>query len=308
MVTPDGLPLTQPEAQLLPSLSGLSVQTLADFSRRLLPGYQPGQEVGHGRGAGGWDCCRGAGLGPAAQLAAMPNCSRQGGPCPPAVQLDPEQQPASHEGGEQRCFADAFFCGRNFPQARWPLPEEEAAMPPQQVTERLRKEVPFEPYSFGQAAVAYHTQAALAAQQMQRRQWPMAAGGGVQDGISLQEEAAAAGAPQERAATTGRLRILLVKRGGEGRQVLNAADLLAACNSWQYRPPNSTAVITAQCSEVRRLVGGGDGAMQERGAVAATWPDPQAVHLPSALTPPGRRRRLRCPTSPRALRRHGRPT
>ncbi len=45
VVTPDGLPLTQPESQLLPTLSKLSVQTLADFSRRLLPGHQIGQEV-----------------------------------------------------------------------------------------------------------------------------------------------------------------------------------------------------------------------------------------------------------------------
>lgn len=37
--------MTQPEAQLLPTLSRLSVQSLADFSRRLLPGYQIGQEV-----------------------------------------------------------------------------------------------------------------------------------------------------------------------------------------------------------------------------------------------------------------------
>ena len=49
VVTPDGLPLTQPEAQLLPTLSTLSVQSLADFSRRLLPGYRPGEEVSGGR-------------------------------------------------------------------------------------------------------------------------------------------------------------------------------------------------------------------------------------------------------------------
>lgn len=53
-MTPDGLPLTQPEASLLPTLSQLSVQSLADFSRRLLPGYQPGQEVGGGCCFQGW--------------------------------------------------------------------------------------------------------------------------------------------------------------------------------------------------------------------------------------------------------------
>lgn len=66
VVTPDGLPLTQPESQLLPTLSKLSVQSLADFSRRLLPGHQIGQEVRaqswlaksrKGRCAAGWVPC-----------------------------------------------------------------------------------------------------------------------------------------------------------------------------------------------------------------------------------------------------------
>ena len=39
--TPDGLALTQPEAQLLPVLSNMSVPSWADFSRRLPPGYDP---------------------------------------------------------------------------------------------------------------------------------------------------------------------------------------------------------------------------------------------------------------------------
>lgn len=43
-VTPEGLPLTQPEAALLPMLSPLSVQTMAEFSSRLPWGYRP--EVG----------------------------------------------------------------------------------------------------------------------------------------------------------------------------------------------------------------------------------------------------------------------
>lgn len=40
-VTPEGLPLTQPEAALLPLLSPLSVQTMAEFSSRLPGGYRP---------------------------------------------------------------------------------------------------------------------------------------------------------------------------------------------------------------------------------------------------------------------------
>ncbi|KAL4424793.1 hypothetical protein ABPG77_000833 [Micractinium sp. CCAP 211/92] len=39
--TPDGLAMTQPEAQLLPVLSNMSVVSWADFSRRLPPDYNP---------------------------------------------------------------------------------------------------------------------------------------------------------------------------------------------------------------------------------------------------------------------------
>lgn len=60
MVTPDGLPLTMPEAALLPPLSRLSVQSMADFSRRLPPGLRLGQQVGR---LGCCTCCCSAGLG-----------------------------------------------------------------------------------------------------------------------------------------------------------------------------------------------------------------------------------------------------
>jgi hypothetical protein len=45
VITPDGLALTGPEAALLPPLSALSVQSMADFSRRLPPRLHPGQQV-----------------------------------------------------------------------------------------------------------------------------------------------------------------------------------------------------------------------------------------------------------------------
>jgi hypothetical protein len=41
VVTPEGLAMTPPEAQLLPPVTQLSVQTWADFSRRLPPEYDP---------------------------------------------------------------------------------------------------------------------------------------------------------------------------------------------------------------------------------------------------------------------------
>lgn len=172
----------------------------------------------------------------------------------PSWQLDASQPPASFEGGEQRCFQDLFVCGRNFPLARGLAPAEEAALTPQQQAERLAQEVPIEPFSFGQAVVAYQTQAARAAGQ--------ASAGNVQDGISLQEAAATAGtagSAGERAKTSGRLKVLLIKRGGEGRQLLNAAELLQACNSWSWVPPGSGEAVTADCREVGGCIVGMQG-------------------------------------------------
>ena len=119
-------------------------------------------------------------------------------------------------------------------------------------------QVPLEPFAFGQAVVAYHQQEAMAAEQMSGRPELVASAGDVQDGISLQEAAAAAaagpagagGAGEERARTSGRLRVLFVKRGGEGRQLLNAGELLQACNAWRWLPPNSSQSVSAECREV----------------------------------------------------------
>lgn len=250
VVTPDGLPLTQPESQLLPTLSKLSVQSLADFSRRLLPGHQIGQEVRSQTCLANREQERAMRRRLAALLCPQPHVHTPPLPLPtvPYPQLDALQPPASFEGGEQRCFQDLFVCGRNFPLARGLAPAEEAALTPQQQAERLAQEVPIEPFSFGQAVVAYQTQAARTAGQ--------ASAGNVQDGISLQEAAAAAsragtaGSAGERAKTSGRLKVLLIKRGGEGRQLLNAAELLQACNSWSWVPPGSSKAVTADCREV----------------------------------------------------------
>ncbi len=171
-------------------------------------------------------------------------------PSHPPPQLDSSQPPASFEGGEQRCFQDLFVCGRNFPLARGLAPAEEAALTPQQQTERLAQEVPIEPFSFGQAVVAYQGQAASTSSR--------------QDGISLQEAAAAAAASAagaaglgvQRARTRGRLKVVLIKRGGEGRQLLNAAELLQACNAWSWLPPGGSEPVTAECGEVRAGRGG----------------------------------------------------
>ena len=75
VVTPEGLALTPMEAGLLPALNpGLSLQSPADFSRRLLP-------LPEGPPAGG---------------------SSPGGLPPPSL-----------EGSEQRCFQHLLVCGRS---------------------------------------------------------------------------------------------------------------------------------------------------------------------------------------------------
>ena len=162
-------------------------------------------------------------------------------PLAPSIvaQLDPQQAPASWEGGEQRCFQDVYFCGQKIELARGAPREHEAVWSEAERTAALAKAVPIEPFSYGQAVVQHETQ--------QLRQ-----GQAAEDGISLQAaEAAAAAKPQQeqRSKSSGRLKVLLMKRGGEGRQILNADELLERCNAWQYRAPNGTA--TADCREVR---------------------------------------------------------
>ena len=172
-------------------------------------------------------------------------------PNPP--QLDPAQPPASYEGGEQRCFQDVYVCGRNFPLGPGLAREEEAELSPQQRSKRLAETVPLEPWTYGQAVVAWHQQAGAAARRMRRRPRPPPA---LQDGISLLEaaEAAAAAGPAPAVARArssgGRLRVLVIKRGGEGRQILNAPELLRRCNAWRYQPPGGGPAVTAECSEV----------------------------------------------------------
>lgn len=182
VVTPQGLAPTQPQAGLLPPLSNLSVQSMADFSRRLPAAEQLGQQQ--------------------ETATAGPGSS----------------PPASHEGGEQRCFQQLFVCGSGFPGVGGAAPTEA--------------------YAAGQRVV----QAVMRQQQQHpKKQLPVAA-------------AQALGAAADMEPSSGqsrRLRIMFLKRGaGRGRQLLNAAELVARCNAWQYQPPNGSLTVTAECREV----------------------------------------------------------
>lgn len=50
------------------------------------------------------------------------------------------------------------------------------------------------------------------------------------------------------------LHVTFHKRPGKSRQLLNAPELVAECNSWEYRPAVSAVAFVAKCSEVRRQV------------------------------------------------------
>ncbi|PSC69482.1 hypothetical protein C2E20_6958 [Micractinium conductrix] len=208
VVTPEGIALTGAEAALLPPLSGLSVQSMADASARLAQGYRP--------------------------------------------ELDAAQPRASYEGGQRRCFERMYVCGANFLAGRGLSAEEEAALSADQRTAAVARQVPVEPYAYGQA-VALHMQQQRQQQARRQRQ------DGAPDAITLQALVGeAAGAPplaavvpgQPRARTAGRLRIMLMKRGDEGRQISNAAELLQRCNSWRYVPPGGGPAVGAECSEI----------------------------------------------------------
>ena len=81
-------------------------------------------------------------------------------PLAPSIvaQLDPQQAPASWEGGEQRCFQDVYFCGQKIELARGAPREHEAVWSEAERTAALAKAVPIEPFSYGQAVVQHETQ------------------------------------------------------------------------------------------------------------------------------------------------------
>lgn len=179
------------------------------------------------------------------------------------LQLDASQPHASYEGGQQRCFQTAFFCGRNFPLDAGLSAEDEAALSAKQAAAALAQRVPIEPYSFGQAVAMFKQQ-----QLTQQQRGGNKLYAGPSDAISMQAAAAAAaGGPQfaavapaaERARTTGRLRVLFMRRGSEGRQILNAAELLRRCNAWRHEAPGGGPAVTAECFEVSPPVGLGPG-------------------------------------------------
>lgn len=150
---------------------------------------------------------------PAAPNWLPPNARRRSLPTP---QGGP---PLSWEGGEQRCFHDLFFCGEKIGTAKTARPG----------AARLEGGVPRELGAWGQELVA-HVQ-----QQQQEQATP-------QDGARGRKGGGA----------SRRLKVLFLRRDSEGRQLLNAEELLQRCNDWRVRDPESGAALTAECRQVSR--------------------------------------------------------
>ena len=133
----------------------------------------------------------------------------------------------SFEGSEQRCFQHMFVCGRRFKAMR--ALEEQLPLGEAAARQALMRAIPRENYAYGQMLVEH----------VQQQQQQMGSNG--------------AGQPSTAAGRGGRrLRVAFMKRGGQGRQLLNARELLQRCNKWRHKPPGGGATITAECREVRR--------------------------------------------------------
>ncbi|PSC75686.1 LRR repeats and ubiquitin-like domain-containing protein isoform A [Micractinium conductrix] len=194
-VTPDGLALSPPLASLLPALSNLSVQSWADFSRRLPPDYNAATDTQH--------------------------------------------PPPSFEGGEQRCFASLLVCGRRFRPAKplqWGLPQGAEAEP-----DALRHAVPRENYGFGQEVVQYV-----------QRQSGSSSSSGSGSGSKSASNSGSRFLGIGGGGGSGRqpLRVRFMQRDSGGRQLLNIAELVAACNAWRFTPPGGGPPLTADCRQV----------------------------------------------------------
>ncbi|KAL4435209.1 hypothetical protein ABPG77_001891 [Micractinium sp. CCAP 211/92] len=127
--------------------------------------------------------------------------------------------PLSWEGGEQRCFQEMFFCGEKIGTAKSARPGDA----------RLEGGVPRELGAWGQELVAHVQQ-----QQQEQQQ------------ATPQDEARG----RKGGGAGRRLKVLFLKRDSEGRQLLNAEELVQRCNGWRGHDPESGAALTAECQQV----------------------------------------------------------
>jgi hypothetical protein len=162
--------------------------------------------------------------------------------------------PASVEGGERRCFAAFFACTKDVPFDRYRLHEYGRYL-----VRHYKQQTPLE---LEAARLAMLEAAAAAAE----------AGGAAERAATLrtlppppqQESALRSLAKQPGEGETAgevTLRVVFQRRGGSDRLLLNAAELVEACNAWSTVAP-SGAAVRFLCWQVRVAAGAG-------GAVAA---------------------------------------
>lgn len=171
----------------------------------------------------------------------------------------PDALPASVEGGERRCFAAFYACTKDVPHDQFRLHE------------------------YGRYLVRYyrqHTPSELEAARLEMLEAAAAAaeaGGAPERAATLrtlppppQPESAlrslAEGASKGGPAGEVTLRVVFQRRGGTDRLLLNAGELVEACNGWSTVAP-SGAAVRFLCWEVRAPLQ----ALAMAGSRAAGW-------------------------------------
>jgi hypothetical protein len=151
-------------------------------------------------------------------------------------------QPPTFEGVEQRCFQTMFVCLHDIATANWQL------------------------HAYGQQVVRHYGGQQLVRTVPEAGPPGQQKSAGVPPPESILRQLGKVPIVPASASTRGEggrngsepsgeeeqiLRIVFQKRAGEDRQLVNAADLVKACNKWRFSAP-SGARVRALCWEVRR--------------------------------------------------------
>jgi hypothetical protein len=243
VMTAEGLAMPRWNLDILQPLSQLRVETWADFSARL-----PAAEVVNGNGSSSF--------------------------VPAGHTADSEDVPElSVEGGPQRCFRHMFVCTEGLTGGGWPLHGlgqhlvqhhgrsggEKATAAAGGSSAAAKQGSQAAAAGDSSAAAKQGSQAAAAGgSSAAAKHGSQAAAAGDSSAAAKQgsQAAAAGGSGAQGLRRRGRrqpgaaqvLRILFHRRGTSDRQLLNAKELLQACNTWRY---NSSGVqLRASCAEV----------------------------------------------------------
>ena len=139
-----------------------------------------------------------------------------------------------------------------------PLPQGAEAEP-----DALRHAVPRENYGFGQEVVQYV-----------QRQSGSSSSSGSGSGSKSASNSGSRFLGIGGGGGSGRqpLRVRFMQRDSGGRQLLNIAELVAACNAWRFTPPGGGPPLTADCRQVRMGLGAQRGCRDKVGMAGVLLP------------------------------------